>query len=269
MRVLVFLCLAVTAVGCGAPGSLVFTTYGEDFIEKGIPAEDFEDGWSVTFSKFLVGIGEIKVVATDGTQGASLPEVKVWDVTRPGPVVIGSASDVVDQAFEDVSFAITGKNLVNGNASEADLKLMKDNNYAVFVVGTARKGEVSKSIRWGFATDTLYERCTPHDGEPGLTVPSGAEVKVDLTIHGDHLFLDDLQSEESVMRFEALAAADTDEDGEVTLEELAQVDLTTLPLGSYGTGSVANVTSLRDFITAQIHTLGHFQGEGECSPRSR
>src|SRR5690606_10353801 len=77
MRVLVSLCLAATVVGCGAPGSLVFTTYGEDFIEKGIPVEDFEDGWSVTFSKFLVGIGEIKVVATDGTQGASLPEVKL------------------------------------------------------------------------------------------------------------------------------------------------------------------------------------------------
>lgn len=269
MRALLSLCLAAALAACGSPGKLVFTTYGEDFIEKGIAAEEFEDGWSVTFSKFLVGIGEITVDAADGTRGASLPEVKAWDVVKPGPVVIGSVDDVVDRAYENVSFAITGKNLVAGNASEADLALMKDNGYAVYVEGSASKGDVTKTFRWGFGTDTLYERCTPDGGEPGLTVPSGAEVKVDLTIHGDHLFLDDLQSEESVMRFDAIAAADTDDDGEVTLEELAQVDLTTLPLGSYGTGSVADVNSLRDFITAQIHTLGHFQGEGECSPRSR
>jgi hypothetical protein len=96
---------------------------------------------------------------------------------------------------------------------------------------------------------------------------------VQLTIHGDHLFFDDLQSPEAKMRFDAMAAADNlgiaGADGQVTLEELAAVDLTELPPDQYGTGGVGNVRNLRDFVTALVRTVGHFRGEGECSPQSR
>jgi hypothetical protein len=47
------------------------------------------------------------------------------------------------------------------------------------------------------------------------------------------------------------------------------VQLTTLPIDQYGTGTVGNVKTLNDFVTALVRTLGHFRGEGECVTASR
>ena len=69
---------------------------------------------------------------------------------------------------------------------------------------------------------------------------------------------------EEVLRFNAMAAADTDSDGDVTLDELAQVDLTTLTEGTYGTGGVGTVEDLESFVRALTRTLGHWRGEGHC-----
>lgn len=268
-RLLALLSVALLAA-CGSPGSLTFTTYGEDFIESGIPADEFHDGWGVTFSKFLVTIGEIKVETVDGTVGASIPDSKIWDVTKTGPVIIAEAKNVPDQEYSQVSYAIApDANATAGNASESDVALMKADKYSVYVEGKGTKGGVEKTFKWGFDTDTLLQDCTPEEGKPGLTVPSGGEVKVELTIHGDHLFLDDLQAADSDLRFDTIADADADADGEVTLEELSQVDLTTLDSGTYGTGSVPDVNNLAQFITSQVRTLGHFRGEGECTPKAR
>lgn len=270
MKRLMATVLASGIAACGSPGSVTFTTYGEDFIEEGIPAEEFEDEWAVKFDKFLVNLGEIKVAQSDGTVGAEVAETKTWDVTKPGPVVVAEVKDVPDAKYPDVSYAMAPSDTATaGNASAADVTLMKAGKFSVYVEGKATKGEAEKTFKWGFTSNTLLETCMSADGEHGLVVPSGGDVKVELTIHGDHLFLDDLQSEESVMRFDEIAAADANDDGEVTLEELAAVDLTTLDLDRYGTGSVPNVTNLRDFIAAQVRTLGHYRGEGECSPRSR
>ena len=72
---------------------------------------------------------------------------------------------------------------------------------------------------------------------------------------------------------DAIAAADKagilGADGQVTLEELALVDLTELPPEQYGTGGASNVRTLRDFVTALVRTVGHYRGEGECAPRVR
>ena len=56
------------------------------------------------------------------------------------------------------------------------------------------------------------------------------------------------------------------DDGEVTLEELATVKLAAIPTanGPYGTGSAAGINDLRDFVEALSRTVGHYRGEGEC-----
>ena len=63
------------AAGCGeaAPGTVEVDVYGEDFIEEGIPAEEFADGWAVTFDTFLVTIGEVAVTAGHGAPALSEP----------------------------------------------------------------------------------------------------------------------------------------------------------------------------------------------------
>lgn len=265
--------LGLAACSTGS-GDVTFTTYGEDFIEKEIPAEEFADGWTVKYSKFLVTIGELKVADHQGELAAESTGAKVFDVRKQGPVTVASFTSLPASTWDEVSYAIVpAVGAEAGNASAEDVNLLKANGWSVYVEGTATKGSVTKRFGWGFPLNTLYEHCAHPDLGDGVTVPNGGEETVQLTIHGDHLFFDDLQSSDAKMRFDAFAAADKlgtqGADGEVTLEELAQVDLTELPGGQYGTGGASNVNNLRDFVTALVRTVGHFRGEGECSPRIR
>lgn len=264
--------LGLAACGEGT-GTVTFTTYGEDFIEREIPASAFEDGWTVRYSKFLVMLGEV-TVETHGEVAATQATAKVFDVHRQGPVVVETFRDLPAKEWDHVSYAIAPWPHAEGvNADAADVARMKSEGSSVYVEGTATKGSVTKRFAWGFPTDTLYTHCESPDLGAGVTVPKDGLETVQLTLHGDHLFFDDLQSPEAKMRFDAMAAADqlgtAGPDGQVSLEELAAVDLTELPAGQYGTGGVGNVRNLRDFVTALVRTVGHFRGEGECSPQSR
>jgi hypothetical protein len=262
-------------VACGSgQGNVTFTTYGENFIEKEIPATAFTDGWTVRYSKFLVKLGELKVAKHNGDVGADRAEARVFDMHKPGPVEVAAFTDLPADEWDEVQYAIgPWPDATAGNADAADVELMKSQGFSVYVEGTTTKGAQTKRFRWGFNTNTIYEHCENPDIGKGVTVPSGGTETVQLTVHGDHLFFDDLQSADAKMRFDAIAAADklgiAGADGEVTLDELAAVDLTSLPSDEYGTGGAANVRNLRDFVTALVRTVGHYRGEGECSPRAR
>ncbi|MCY1040946.1 hypothetical protein OV208_06400 [Corallococcus sp. bb12-1] len=266
-------CLGLMACSSGQ-GNVAFTTYGEDFIEKEIPASAFEDGWTVRYTKFLVKLGELKVANEEGEVAAEQTPAKVYDVHRPGPVSVAAFNDLASEEWDAVSYAIApSTDATAGNADAEDVTRMNTEGWSVYVEGTATKGAASKRFRWGFPTNTLYERCENEDIGSGVTVPKGSTETVQLTMHGDHLFFDDLQSPDAKMRFDAIAAADSagvvGPDGEVTLDELGLVDLTTLPSNQYGTGGAGSVRTLRDFVTALVRTVGHYRGEGECSPRVR
>ncbi len=256
-------------------GTVVFTVYGEDYIEEKIPAENgdetgFVDGWELAFTKFLVTLSEITVATRSGEVGAKQSGAKVFDVHQKGPVTVETFAGLDAKAFDDVSFSIAPvADAVAGNASAADVAALKTSGHGVYVEATATKDAVTKTIRWGFPQNTQYLKCTNEDIGDGVVVPNGGEETVQLTIHGDHFFYDNLQSDEAQMRFQAIADADANSDGEVTLEELAQVDLTTLPLDQYGTGGAAAVHNLRQFVEALSRTLGHYRGEGECEPHAR
>lgn len=262
--------VALATVGCGSPGSVNFTTWGEEFIEQKIPSESFVDEWEVRYSKFLVVLGEIRVANGNGEVAATQSTPKLFDVHQRGPLLIEQFTQLPSEAWSDVSYSIApSSTMVAGNATEADVAFMKAQGYSIYLEATATKGVVTKSYQWGFKTDTVYRDCKHPDYGEGLTVPSGGSVDIQLTIHGDHLYYDDLQSSEAKMRFDAIAAADKNDDGEITLEELAAVDLTTLPLEQYGTGGASEVNTLRDFVTALARTVGHYRGEGECDPTAR
>ena len=98
----------------------------------------------------------------------------------------------------------------------------------------------------------------------GVSVPDGGVATMQFTIHGDHLFYDDLASPDAALRGKAIFEADTDSNGEITWQELEAVDLSTLPEGQYGTGGAPDVYTLGDFVEALSRTVVHFQGEGHC-----
>ncbi|MDB4929772.1 MAG: lipoprotein [Myxococcaceae bacterium] len=277
--------VALAALGCGgdsagtSPGTVSLSIWGEDYIADQIPpltgsAAGFENGWSVRYTRFLVNVGDFTVAASDGTAGGALPAMRVYDLkTTAAPFAVGRIAGVPSRRMDRVSYRIAPATAAStaGNAAAADLALMQSNGYGLYVEGEGTRMGTTVRFRWGFAQNIHFESCTNADSSAGLAVPSGGNVDAQITVHGDHFFYDDLQSETARLRFDAVAAADAapagNADGVVTLEELARVDLTRLPSTQYGGGDMSRVRNLRQFVEAISATVGHFNGEGHCQER--
>jgi hypothetical protein len=262
-----------TLLGCGSDddagrGTAEITIWGEEYIEEGIPAEVFEDGWSVQFDEFLVMFTDIHV-SDGGKGGASFELTKLVDLVGPGPYSV-ARFDLEAQAWKQFGYTIApaaSADVLYETASDEQLERMLEGGYSVFVSGAATREGLTKTFAWGFTNTTNYEECASEvDGKEvsGIVVSNGANEIVQITIHGDHFFYDDLASESAVPRFDAIALADSDDDGEVTLEELSAVKLVNIPEGTYGTGSASHVDDLGAFVRALATTIGHFRGEGHC-----
>ncbi len=259
---LVLCALALAACDDDDPGlgDLEVTIYGEAFIEEGIPGGEagcdgcVEDGWAVTFDRFLVSVTEVAVpgVAADVT-------ARVFDLARPSgggghPVAVIALPAGHYTALDYVIGP--SPTAAAGNATADDVALMVDGGLAVYAEGRAERAGVVKTFAWGFAGESRYTDCAieAHVGDGGA---AGAE----LTIHADHLLYDDLDSGEPQVVFDLLAASDADDDGVITRAELEARDISAE--ARYQVGS-RSIDDLWGFVAAQVGTLGHIDGEGHC-----
>lgn len=260
----------------GGSGKVTFTSWGEEYIEQEIPTAEFADGWSVKYDKFLVAIGNIRVADEDGTEAARKDGFVLVNHVTAGVKPIATLDGLAAKNWNLVSYQIRpvtdpAQLEVGAGATEDDKTFMMTNACHAYVEGTLSKvGEDPRTFKWCFGVDTLLDECEGDvDGKltKGVVVTEGGEDTVQLTIHGDHLFYDDLQSVNAVVRGQVIADADgangSEPDGEVTLEELQAVDMDDIPTG-YGTGAASNVANLRDYVTFLSRTIGHYRGEGEC-----
>ncbi len=273
-------CSVLSLAGCSASdggatpvgkGKVSFTTWGEAYIETGIPKSVFTDGWSVEYSRFLVTLRDVKVAGADGVVVAQMAKPKVFDLVKAGQKAVVSFPDLPARAYTEVSYQIgpvdAAADLGDG-VTAADRDDLVKNGASLHVIGAATDGSTKKTFDWYFPVATVYEHCkASRDGKDteGVVVTNGGDDVNQLTIHGDHLFYDDLASPSAKVRFGNLAAADKDGDGQITLTELSAVKLASIPKekGTYGTGA-ASVDDLGAFVSALSRTVGHFRGEGEC-----
>lgn len=227
--------LSLLASGCDSDdtsgeSTLRFAAWGEDFIEQGIPADEFVDGWDLTFDSFVVSIEGISA------DGESLPgsfEVELAEPTEGAGHELGTML-VPSGIVPMVSWQVT----------------------SVAARGAATRDGVTKTFDWAFGVAPRYIDC-----DTATQLVDGETTDVFLTVHGDHLFFDDLDSSEPQVAFDLIAAADADDDGAVTLEELRGQSL-----GGevrYQVGS-RPIESLYGFIEEQARLVGHINGEGHC-----
>jgi hypothetical protein len=273
-------CSSSDPTGSGGVGTLVFSTWGEEYIEREIPVDPgdgsgFVDGWTVRYDKFLVSFRNIVVADARGAEAGGLEASILFDNTLPGVKSIVELDGVPAKAWDRVSYEIapvTEDTALSEGVPQADKALMIDGGYSLFASGVGSKDDVDKRFAWGFAIGTRYEDCQAEaDGrlEPGVIVTNNGELEAQLTTHGDHLFYDRLQpspdpSVRTSLRFEGLAAADADEDGTITLDELNATPLDVRTYDPSGRGAA----TLGAFVTTLARTVGHFRGEGECSVRA-
>lgn len=265
-----------TAAGSG---NEKISTWGEEYIEQGIPAapgpdddSGFTDGWSVKYTKFLVSFHDVTVADAAGKVVAKMEKGRLVDNVRPGVKDLISFPSLEAKAYSKFSYAIrppTSETEIVGGADAADLAMMVQSGYSLYVEGTATKAAVTKSFKWGFKTQTAYTDC--HSAEEngistvGVVITNNQTDETQLTTHGDHLFYDRLQSgddaKKTLLRFEEKAASDSDNDGVVTLPELCAKNIDP---AVYNPSGLPGAT-IGDFVISLARTVGHFRGEGECT----
>ena len=246
---------------CAGEGTWTLETWGEEYIEVGIPASAFEDGCSVVYDRFLVLTSD-RVLLNDegGDEVAALDGAQVYDQTVAGPTEMAT---VPAKAGTWHSFQVTiapDPSATAGSASEADTAELLTRGASVLASGTLTCPDRDpKTFDWALTSTTTYE-CDPEN----LVIPNGGEGRTQLTIHGDHLWYDSLYAETAVVRGLAIADADADEDGAVTEAELAAAPVA--PTG-YTVGTYTDVTDLWAYLQASSRSLGHVDGEGHCGVR--
>ena len=265
--------------GSGGEGAVSFTTWGEDYIEDEIPADPagqsgFIDGWTVKYEHFLVSFANITVQDQASATAASMPGNMLFDNHVPDVKSIIDFHDLPAKAYTQVSYEIAPPT-ADGQAGpnvDYDLRLkMIEEGYSVYVEATATRDDDELHFAWGFPIATRYVDCHSEQGgrdERGFVIRNNATIEVQLTTHGDHLYYDRLQaspdpSVPTSLRFDAIASADEDGDGEITLEELDAVSLAPL-VGTYDRSGL-KADTLGEFVTELARTVGHFRGEGECN----
>lgn len=209
-------------------GTVQVTVWGEDYIEQGIPAGEMDDGWSVEFDKFIVTVSDVEVGGVA--------------IATPEPLDIANDSGGQGHAL--------GSGKVPAGTHDAPSFAVKKIN----LVGSATKGDVTKTFDWTFEQPTHYADC-----DTTTVVPADGEATLQITLHADHLFGDSLVSHDPAVVFQALADADADADGKITRAELEAADI-----GAYDPGNDSGIDNLWKFLVAQSQSLGHVDGEGHC-----
>lgn len=282
--------------GSGPTGEVTILLEAESSITGGLAAgtaeEDVIDGWSVSYDTFVTTIGELQLArsATGASQrdtrlvvvdAASLPatgftlahftglEAQRWDVLSfrtPAATAAAMLDASVPSADRDAMVAGGCAFLVGGAI---------DNASGESCVGTsACVAETHVAFRLCIPAATDYGPCSSPDGIAGVSVVASADTSVHVTLHGDHLWFNTFPSgaEGTVeRRAQWLANCDADHDGTVTQAELeatsaAAVFTTANHYDLAGSPRIDGhgIQTAWDFVRAQMSTLGHFQGEGEC-----
>jgi len=209
-------------------GTLNIYVYGEEFVEEGIPAEAMSDGWAIDFEGFSVEVTSVSV------GDAEFSEATTIEISQPSEGQGHHLGELTLDAgeYESASYALG----------------------TIRVVGSAEKEGVIKTFDWTFEVPTPYAGC-----HTSFTIEADQASSLELTIHADHLFYDSLVSEDPALVFDALAAADTDDENDnISREELEAASVGTLDVGN------AEVDNLWEWLEAQVATLGHIDGEGHC-----
>ncbi|HET9958881.1 MAG TPA: hypothetical protein VFQ61_30525 [Polyangiaceae bacterium] len=297
LRAALALSLSTFACACGSDsgalgeGALEVSVSGEEAAEVGFPfTEDgetisFADGWRVSFSKLLIGVGGLDLRSSDGQTAVAESRTYVADL-HAGAARLATFSGLGARRWDRFSYRIVAPDETAtpiGDVSEDDVERMREGGFNYLIEGSAIREGNQLTFSWGFSNPTLNANCTNGvDDTDGVVVPNNSQASAEITIHVDHLFWTTLGTERSELRFEAIAAAGRD-DGDISMSDLAEQRLSSLvgmdgePLkDDQGAAIVYNPESVRlesqnlaAFMLASSSSMGHLNGEGLCTVRAK
>jgi hypothetical protein len=272
-----------------------------DGLSAGASPDDVVDGWSVDFDLFAIAIGRVHVGRAGDARAFDRPETLAVDLAQAPAAGFPFASfeALPVGAWDDVRFETANAAGATRDASlaQADFDEMVAGGCTFLVSGSLRPGAGAMSCPPGGAcrvvsspisfrlcipAATAFGPCQDDTGISGVVVAAATTTTANVTIHGDHLFFNGFPegAEGTVARrAQWLANADTDADDRVTEAELRAIGPTQLGVlfpstfsdgfPGYSLGGAPRVDghgleTAWDYVRAQMRTVGHFQGEGEC-----
>jgi hypothetical protein len=234
------------------------------------------DGWSIKFDRYLVHVSAVSVVGIDGVVAASATP-QIIDHAAPGSKSLLSATVRTARHWEDVSFQIapadaTATATPLDPATDEDRDMMEKEGLSLYIEATATKADVTKTLKLGFKSATTFKTCEGDLGGArvrGLVVPPDGNDTADVVMGAEVLFSDDLGAPGAVLRADAIAAADIDNDGIITTDDLHGVPLDVARQTSsagYLVGVNSTVIDLGAFLEALTrHTVKSFRSPtGTC-----
>lgn len=264
----------------------------EDTLSEGLdPGDDLEnitDGWTVRYSKVLMALGNVKASSSSSGDTLRSRDVHLLDLTRlpSSGFVLLDEQDVPAVRFDKLSYdnpSADDDTQVDDSVRDADAQMMIDEGYALYIEGAMTKDDGQSCnpatpddcvdapevhFAWGISEGTSFQNCAPEDGDSGFAVAAGSTTSAAFTLHGDHWFFNGFPDGTEIVERQAqwVADADLDRDGTTSMEELQSIPASDLfPSSRYSlAGSPIPISTAYDFLVAEAHTLGHFQGEGEC-----
>ena len=269
------------------PASVLMTATASPATESGLDSTQTADGWNIAFDRVVLALGRASL---DGDKCSVYSEARY---TRVLSLLGAPAGQKISESFAlgqcDFGFGISNAesdSLLGAGASADDLSFLRaagSDRYAgpsgvsLFVEGHAQKDGQAKTFAWPFRQRARYRECKQVvDGVEvrGLKLGQDEEVTVDIVLHPEALFADNLDDATAQFRFDALAEADTtlgNHDGAITLDELGGVPFALLQqTGTYGVGDTDSVfMTLEDFVYLGLAPkIARYRDDGTCTLRA-
>lgn len=272
------------------PSSVLFTASPSAAVAEPETPTLTDDGWAISFKRVLITIGRASV---DGDSCNSYSEARY---TRVLSLLGAPAREKISESFAlghcDFGFAVINAesdSLLGSTATADDVSFLRtagEDKYAgpsgisFYVEGDATKGDARETFAWKFRGRMREEQCSEMvDGKSvqGLDLVQDGEVSIDVTIAPERIFADGVDPDQSKLRFDAIAAADTeagDADGEVTLDELGLVPFDAVTSDDAYAPAPADTglmfTTLEDFVYLGVApTVARYRGTGKCKAQLR
>jgi hypothetical protein len=186
-----------------------------------------DDGWAIRLTALKL----------------TLRDVQLGALSLPGPKEL----DLLASAGSAALYA-QGR-LASGSYTNASFVLER-----VRLAGSGSKAGVEKRFDWSFDGPIHYVRCRNQ-----TELPARGEANLEITVQPAALFRSSLVAGQNSTSFQAIADADGDGDGNVIGDELwAQ------GVAGYELGDQKYLSSLWEFIIAQLAQLGHVDADARC-----
>jgi hypothetical protein len=262
------------------PGRVYVTAEASALTVEGFSTDD---GWTIRFEKLLVGLGNVALNGDACNDYANAGYDRLFNFTLAGAQKLG---EVYGLAGCEIRFRLrspSSDSLLQNGVTAADREFMRVVNdlgplpmdgppprTAVYARGMATRNNEAKRFDWKFiARYTLTDCANVSDGKKNtfLHLKAGDDLRRMITFHGEDLFREGIVPD-AARRFDLLAAADANADGELTLEELAKVPAPALEEMDGGVtdaglvdGGTSNQAGWSGFMTTELlPRMLHFDG---------